>query len=232
MTALTWVGRLMNIFGFGVLRSIRAVVFSVAATAALAGQVAAQDALATQLGAVLGQERTAISSVPSAQLAALATAPAIDPATVDVASPAYSYDRSFINGQPAASGGAQWECLAQALYHEARGETVRGMFAVAEVILNRVDSRAYPGTVCGVINQGTGARYQCQFTYTCDGLSDRVSEPAAWRVVGVVARIMLDGAPRELTGGATHYHTRAVSPSWSRAFPRTASIGSHHFYRS
>jgi len=115
---------------------------------------------------------------------------------------------------------------------EARGETVRGMFAVAEVILNRVDSRAYPNTVCGVINQGTGARYQCQFTYTCDGISDRVNEQGAWRVVGIVARTMLDGAPRELTSGATHYHTRAVSPSWSRAFPRTASIGSHHFYRS
>ena len=149
-----------------------------------------------------------------------------------MASGPITYSRDFINAQPTATGGAQWECLSQALYHEARGETVRGMFAVAEVILNRVDSSAYPNSLCGVIHQGTGARYRCQFTYTCDGLSDRINEQAAWRVVGKVARIMIDGGARDLTSGATHYHTRAVSPSWSRVFARTITIGSHHFYRS
>jgi spore germination cell wall hydrolase CwlJ-like protein len=46
-----------------------------------------------------------------------------------------------------------------------------------------------------------------------------------------VARILIDGAPRVLTGGATHYHTKAVNPSWARRFPRTAEIGFHDFYR-
>ena len=46
-----------------------------------------------------------------------------------------------------------------------------------------------------------------------------------------VARAALDGAPRTLTGGATHYHTTAVSPSWAARFPQTAQIGVHLFYR-
>jgi spore germination cell wall hydrolase CwlJ-like protein len=108
---------------------------------------------------------------------------------------------------------------------------VRGMFAVGEVIMNRVDSARYPNTLCGVINQGTGRKFACQFTYTCDGNAEVIHEPAAWAKVGKVARLLVDGAPRQLTDGATHYHTRAVNPRWARVFPRTTTIGSHHFYR-
>jgi spore germination cell wall hydrolase CwlJ-like protein len=142
-----------------------------------------------------------------------------------------SYSRDFLAGIPAVEGGESWTCLAQALYFEARGESVKGQFAVAEVILNRVASKAFPNTVCGVINQGTGKKYRCQFTYTCDGLAEHVSEPKSWARVGKVAKLMLDGAPRILTNGATHYHTNAVSPSWSRKFAKTAFIGVHYFYR-
>lgn len=128
--------------------------------------------------------------------------------------------------------GADWHCLAEALYFEARGETPKGQLAVAEVILNRVDSAKFPDSVCAVINQGTGRKYGCQFTYTCDGIDEAINEPAAWEQVGRVASMMLQGAPRTLTNGATHYHTDQVRPTWSRAFPRTATIGEHHFYRA
>ncbi len=141
------------------------------------------------------------------------------------------YDAAWLAAQPAPRGGPEWHCLAEALYFEARGESIRGQFAVAEVILNRVDSSRFPNTVCGVITQGTGRRFACQFTYTCDGRAEVITEPAAWHQVGKVARAMLDGAPRRLTGGATHYHTGSVAPRWSRVFPRTATIGYHHFYR-
>ena len=144
---------------------------------------------------------------------------------------ALRYDADWLANQPRPKGGKEWECLAEALYFEARGESVKGQFAVAEVILNRVDNPRFPGTVCGVVNQGTGKRYACQFTYTCDGHAERIHEPAAWEQVGKVARAMLNGAPRQLTDGATHYHTRAVKPRWSRVYPRTATIGVHHFYR-
>ncbi len=141
------------------------------------------------------------------------------------------YTRQWLDAQPAASGGEQWRCLAEALYFEARGESVKGQFAVAEVIMNRVDSANFPGTLCKVIHQGTGRKYQCQFTYTCDGHKEVISEPKAYRRVSKVARAIMSGAPRDLTHGATYYHTKAVSPSWSRKFNRTATIGVHHFYK-
>lgn len=141
------------------------------------------------------------------------------------------YTRRFLAGLPRATGGNEWSCLTKALYFEARGESVKGIFAVAEVILNRVDSRVFPSSVCRVVNQGTGRKYQCQFTFTCDGVSEKVREPRAWRRVAKVARLMLDGAARPLTHGATHYHTSAVNPRWSRVFAHTATIGTHRFYR-
>ncbi|MEM7521235.1 MAG: cell wall hydrolase [Pseudomonadota bacterium] len=141
------------------------------------------------------------------------------------------FSRRWIDIQPKASGSAQWRCLAEALYFEARGETVKGQFAVAEVIMNRVKSGRFPSTPCAVINQGTGKKYQCQFTYTCDGYAEVIAEPRAFARVGKVARYVLDGRVPELTNGATHYHTTAVRPRWSKVYTRTAKIGVHVFYR-
>lgn len=116
-------------------------------------------------------------------------------------------------------------CLAEALYHEARGEGTQGQQAVAEVILNRVDSRAFPSTVCGVVNQPS------QFSYTIGG-AKRISNKAAFLRARDIAIAALSGAPRRLTGGATYFHTPAVRPAWSSRFQRTARIGRHIFYRS
>lgn len=145
--------------------------------------------------------------------------------------PALLHTEAWLSAQDEAIGGADWECLTEALYFEARGERAEGLFAVAEVILNRVDSNRYPDTVCGVINQGTGRKHACQFSYTCDGLPERVHEPQAWERVGKVARAMLTGAPRVLTDGALFYHANSVSPSWSMTKNLTSTIGDHHFYR-
>lgn len=147
------------------------------------------------------------------------------------AAPTVSFSRSWIDSQPKANGDEEWRCLSEALYFEARGETVKGQFAVGEVIVNRVKSDRFPGTLCGVIYQGTGRKYQCQFTYTCDGSKETIAEPKAFERVAKVARVILDGASDELTNGATHYHTRNVRPSWSKVFTRTAEIGVHVFYR-
>lgn len=144
---------------------------------------------------------------------------------------AVEFSKSWLDAQPKAQGGPELQCLAEALYFEARGETVKGQFAVAEVILNRVESERFPGSACGVINQGTGKKYQCQFTYTCDGHKEVIAEPRAFERVSKVARAALDGAAPELTEGATHYHTTAVSPRWSRVYTKTAAIGDHIFYR-
>ncbi len=204
--------------------------FLVALLSCFASAAVADEVLASRLGALLGKERQALAVVPDSRLAALTSVPSAQERGVETQS-GVIYDRAFLASQPAADGNSEWECLAEALYFEARGESVRGMFAVGEVILNRVDSQLYPDTLCAVINQGTGRRYACQFTYTCDGLAENIAEPRAWERVGKVARLLVDGVPRALTGGATHYHTKAVNPSWARVYPRTASIGSHYFYR-
>lgn len=193
-------------------------------------RVAADEQMFEQLSSVLDQERDAVATMSDQRIAQLTALPdqSADLLTRD---PDLLYNPDFIQSLPVAAGDAQWQCLTEALYFEARGETIYGQFAVGEVILNRVDSAAYPDTACDVINQGTGRRYACQFSYTCDGIPEVVSEQAAWEQVGKVAQILLDGAPRDLTDGATHYHTDAVSPSWARRFPRTAEIGVHNFYR-
>ncbi|UWR21399.1 cell wall hydrolase [Sulfitobacter sp. S190] len=141
------------------------------------------------------------------------------------------FSRAWIDSQPKASGSAQFKCLAEALYFEARGETVKGQFAVAEVIKNRVNSSRFPNSFCSVINQGTGKKYQCQFTYTCDGNPEHIREPRAYERVAKVARAVIDGRAPDITDGATFYHTTAVRPSWARKFTRTARIGVHLFYR-
>ncbi|GGF70550.1 cell wall hydrolase [Paracoccus acridae] len=115
-------------------------------------------------------------------------------------------------------------CLAEAIYHEARGESTRGQAAVAEVILNRVDSRQFPSSVCGVVNQPS------QFSYTIGGRKP-IKNKSAYLRARDIARNALAGAPRALTNGATYFHTPAVSPSWSRRFQRTVQIGQHIFYR-
>ena len=181
----------------------------------------AQD-VGSALTRLLGQERTALNSVDDSTVAALAKRPS---------AAGFMFEEVWLEAQPEAKGGEQWECLTTALYFEARGETLKGQFAVAEVIMNRVAAEEFPSSVCAVVNQGTGRQFACQFTFTCDGRADRVHEADAWTRAGKIARIMLDGAPRLLTQGATHYHTIAVSPRWSRVFPRTTTIGVHHFYR-
>ena len=138
--------------------------------------------------------------------------------------------QSYLNLLPAKKGDKQWYCLAQALYFEARGESIQGQFAVAEVILNRMDSKNFPNSVCGVVNQGSSKRHRCQFSYMCDGQYEVVREKKAFEISGKIARIMMRGAPRNLTNGATFYHSQNVLPRWSLRFHKTASIGLHEFY--
>ena len=215
-------------------KSLVTMTIRAAMTAALllsgSAYASAQNLLASRLSSLLGQEREAIAEISSSSMTALATPPAPEARNIATV-PVGLYDTATLDSMPSASGGAQWECLAEALYFEARGESLKGQFAVGEVILNRVDSSSYPNSVCGVVNQGTGRLHACQFSYTCDGRAEAINERGAWEEVGKVARLLLDGAPRDLTAGATHYHTRNVNPSWARRFPQTAAIDSHLFYR-
>lgn len=189
-------------------------------------------ALGDEARGMLSKEQSAPSTVSAKRMHDLVTEPQRHSASNGGRKGASLYSVEFLKNLPAKKGDETWRCLTEALYFEARGEDLAGVFAVGEVILNRVKHAEFPNDVCGVIYQGTGKRFQCQFTYSCDGRKEVVQEPGAWKHVGKVARLLLDGtAPRDLTDGATHYHTKSVKPRWSRVFPRTVTIGFHHFYR-
>jgi hypothetical protein len=127
-------------------------------------------------------------------------------------------------------------CLAQAIYHEARGESREGQLAVANVIINRAMSRKYPSTICGVVFQNADrGRYKCQFTFACDGRSDMGRERTSWnRAIQMAEDAFYEFQKGERPGvipnSVMFYHTTAVSPHWSHKFKRVAAIGSHVFY--
>lgn len=129
------------------------------------------------------------------------------------------------------SRASELNCLTQAVYFEARGETQTGQAAVAEVILNRVKHPAFPKTVCGVVYQGAAAGRGCQFSFACDGAVERVSEDGAWNRAHRIAAQVLAGVVLADIGGATHFHTTGVSPAWGDRMRLVTRVGTHIFYR-
>ena len=123
------------------------------------------------------------------------------------------------------------ECLTQAVYFEARGETPAGQAAVAQVVLNRVRHPSFPKSVCSVVFQGAGKRVGCQFSFACDGSMRRGREVAAWNRARKVASKALEGKVMASIGDATHFHTTNVAPNWGPRLVRTAEVGMHVFYR-
>ncbi|HEX5379682.1 MAG TPA: cell wall hydrolase [Phenylobacterium sp.] len=123
------------------------------------------------------------------------------------------------------------DCLTQAVYFEARGETSAGQAAVAQVVLNRVRNPAFPKSVCAVVFQGAARRTGCQFSFACDGSMRRGREMIAWNRAQHVAARALSGAVMSAVGNATHFHTVNVQPGWSPSLLRVAQVGLHVFYR-
>jgi spore germination cell wall hydrolase CwlJ-like protein len=141
------------------------------------------------------------------------------------------------------TGAAGWSerearCLAEGIYFEARGESVRGQLAVGRVILNRVASDAYPNTICGVVYQNDDKRNRCQFSFACDGKEDTITEPSVWAEVQgyttwLLANHTKPGTESQLLaslGDSTHYHADYVNPRWANYLTLTVRIGRHLFY--
>jgi hypothetical protein len=123
------------------------------------------------------------------------------------------------------------DCLAQAIYYEARSEDEAGQRAVAQVVLNRLRHPAYPASVCGVVYQGSERRSGCQFTFTCDGSLARGPREPGWSRARRIAAESLAGKVYAPVGHATHYHTNQVLPYWAPKLLKSAVIGAHIFYR-
>jgi spore germination cell wall hydrolase CwlJ-like protein len=138
------------------------------------------------------------------------------------------FDRTVIDPLDSAR---DLECLTQAVYYEARGESARGQAAVAQVVLNRVRHPAFPKTVCAVVFQGASTGHGCQFSFACDGSMHDRREPEAWRKAEFIAARALSGAVVAEVGKATHFHVVGLGTLWSQDMIRVAQVGMHVFYR-
>ena len=136
-------------------------------------------------------------------------------------------------------------CLSMNMYHEARNQGVAGQLAVTNVVMNRVADERYPNTICEVIKQGptrpswkgTGElipiRNKCQFSWWCDGKSDKPSDVITYEQLFDLATSILLGEKDypDITDGATHYHADYVNPAWAETKTKTVEIEDHIFYR-
>ena len=144
-------------------------------------------------------------------------------------------------------------CLAMNIYFEAKSEPIAGQYAVADVVLNRVNDARYPNSICEVVLQGPQReswktkkienlednqrqfypiRHKCQFSWYCDGKPDKVRDGDAWRKAQEIAyRIVGESKFRGVTEGSTHYHATYVSPRWAPQLDLVGRIGTHIFYR-
>ena len=121
---------------------------------------------------------------------------------------------------------AELECLAGAIYFEARGEPLMGQLAVAEVIINRSQSGRFPATYCGVVRQPG------QFSFVRKGAIPQARRQSqAWNNAVAVARIAHGDKWQTHAGDALYFHARSVRPSWSHRKQALATIDSHIFYR-
>jgi hypothetical protein len=122
------------------------------------------------------------------------------------------------------------DCLTDAVYYEARGESSAGQAAIAQVVLNRVRHPAFPKSICGVVFQGA-RQGDCQFSFACNGALGGQREPEAWRRAKTVAERALAGFVMPVVGDATNFHVASARPGWGANMMRVAQIGLHIFYR-
>ena len=135
-------------------------------------------------------------------------------------------------------------CLALNTYHEAKNQSMVGQIATAQVVMNRVEDKRFPNTVCEVVKQGPTRpswedpnkeypiKHRCQFSWYCDGKSDVPKNEKAWRKAQDVAFLVYYNKIQiDVTEGATHYHATYVKPAWAKTKKRTTQIEKHIFYR-
>jgi len=132
-----------------------------------------------------------------------------------------------------------YHCLASNIYWEARNQPIIGKLAVANVTLNRVNSKKYPNSICGVVTQtrfypsGQIDLHSCQFSWYCDGLKDEPlqNEELTYRESFDMAVKFLQSPPMDVTEGALYYHNHKVNPSWTKSLDRVVTIEDHIFYK-
>ncbi len=124
----------------------------------------------------------------------------------------------------------EYNCLAQNIYYETRGEGYDGMVAVAMVTMNRVQHKSFPKTVCDVVHQRNDIA--CQFSWVCNE-SLPTPKGTSWDLSKDIAYVILHMYEdlEDITQGALFFHAEHVAPYWSKKFEMTKQIGKHLFYR-
>ena len=138
--------------------------------------------------------------------------------------PLYALVDKFSTGAPLSD---EANCIAVAVYHEARGESLEGQMAVALVIKNRAMSGKYPSDWCGVVKQ------PWQFSFVRHGQFPSVDvNSEAWRKAVGITRLAVANAVPSVPKECLWYHANYVAPRWSNNLQRVEQIGAHIFYRS
>src|SRR4051812_18946734 len=209
------------------LRFYRAAAFAAAVMVPILGiTFHATPSLAWQIDAPAAPLPAVVQTLPEATVQAPAPAPAAVPAPAEPTVQAPPTLAEAMASQAAGRGvDAELECLAGAVYFEAKGEPLKGQLGVARVILTRPRSGRFPATACGVVKQ------RGQFSFVRAGRFPAIARgSAAWRTALAVARAARDGHVESPAGKALFFHARSVSPGW-RGVTRVAAIGNHVFYR-
>jgi spore germination cell wall hydrolase CwlJ-like protein len=122
------------------------------------------------------------------------------------------------------SASRELNCLAGAIYFEAKSEPLVGQLAVGRVIVARARSGRFPNSYCGVVYQPS------QFSFVRGSAMPSVDRNSrGWKNAAAIAQIANDGSWRSPVEGALYFHATRVSPRWRMA--RLAQIGNHVFYR-
>ena len=125
-------------------------------------------------------------------------------------------------------------CLALNVYHEARGESIRGQYAVAQVTMNRVASSRYPNTVCAAVYQQNWDRIRKRMVGAFSWTELDINTPPsgkAWQLAQKIAEDTYYGRSHDLVKGSLFYHARYIKPRWAKHKKPMARIGKHIFYR-
>ncbi len=121
----------------------------------------------------------------------------------------------------------QANCIATAVYFEARGESLEGQLAVARVVMNRAASGKYPPSWCATVKQSW------QFSFVRNGRFPAVDYGSdSWRKAQAITRLAVSNAVPTLSNDVLWYHADYVAPSWGRRLTRVEKIGTHIFYRA
>ena len=202
---------------------------AIGSSAAAAQGLSAQPSLVHQAVATTTAVANSMGTVTQQQPAQSVTVKLADSIATEAAWlykagwPLYALVDKYSAGAPLSE---EANCIATAVYFEARGESLEGQLAVARVIMNRASSGQYPASWCGVVKQ------PAQFSFVHRGTmpAPRYNSDA-WRKAQGVARVAMANVVPSLTNDVLWYHADYVDPSWGHRLSMAQKIGQHIFYR-